>query len=117
MVRAERRTAELNAKGRDITFERILDEIVARDARDAGRASAPLLIAPDAVILDTSTLDADTVFQKAVAIVEAVRGNRGQAGPEIDRPDMERGGIELQRDGRCHGESSGERSGVIRQVR
>ena len=79
-VRAKRRTDELRAKGRDIAYETILDEIMARDARDAGRASAPLAIAPDAVILDTSALDADSAFEKAVAIVEAVRGDREAPG-------------------------------------
>jgi len=75
-VRARRRTDELRAKGRDIDYGRILDEIRARDARDAGRASAPLLAAPDAVVLDTSDLDADQVFAAAVAIIEAARSGR-----------------------------------------
>lgn len=70
-VRARRRTDELAAKGRDLPYERILEEIVARDARDAGRASAPLAIAADAVALDTTGLDADAAFRQAVAIVEA----------------------------------------------
>jgi cytidylate kinase len=70
-VRARRRTDELRAKGRDIGYETILDEIVARDARDSGRATAPLGTASDAVILDTSALDPEAVFQAAVSIVEA----------------------------------------------
>jgi cytidylate kinase len=85
-VRAKRRTDELRAKGRDIAYETILDEIMARDARDAGRASAPLAIAPDAVILDTSALDADSVFEKAVAIIEAVRGARDASGRSAVSP-------------------------------
>lgn len=80
-VRARRRTDELRAKGRDIAYETILDEIVKRDARDAGRASAPLAIAADAVVLDTSSLDADSVFKKAVAIVESVRRGRTVSEP------------------------------------
>ena len=72
-VRARRRTDELRAKGREVDFARILDEIRGRDARDAGRATAPLLAAHDAVILDTSTLDADQVFAAAVAIIETAR--------------------------------------------
>ena len=59
---------------------------MARDARDAGRASAPLAIAPDAVLLDTSALDADAVFEQAVAIVEAVRGDREVPGRTQFRP-------------------------------
>jgi len=72
-VRAERRTRELRAKGRDVARDTILEEILARDARDMGRSSAPLAVAPDAVILDTSALDADAAFARAVAIVAAAR--------------------------------------------
>jgi cytidylate kinase len=68
-VRARRRTDELLAKGRDVTYERILEETRARDARDSGRATAPLKAADDAVVLDTSTLDRDGAFAAAVRIV------------------------------------------------
>ena len=70
-VRARRRTDELAAKGRDVHYETILEEIRARDARDAGRATAPLKAADDAVTLDTSGLDRDQAFDAAVIIVNA----------------------------------------------
>ncbi|WEK51141.1 MAG: (d)CMP kinase [Candidatus Kaistia colombiensis] len=70
-VRARRRTDELNAKGRDVPYERILAEILERDERDSHRSSAPLRQADDAIRLDTTALDADAAFQAAVAIVEA----------------------------------------------
>ena len=73
-VRARRRTDELVAKGRDIRYATILEEIRARDARDAGRAAAPLKAAEDAVVLDTSHLDRDAAFDAAVAIVNAKQG-------------------------------------------
>jgi cytidylate kinase len=57
--------------GRDVPYARILEEIRARDHRDAGRASAPLAVAHDAVVLDTTELDADAAFARAVAIVES----------------------------------------------
>ena len=79
-VRARRRTEELRAKGRDIGYDTILAEIVARDARDAGRVNAPLAIAVDAIVLDTSDLDAEAVFRQAIALVEASRAGRGQHG-------------------------------------
>lgn len=79
-VRARRRTDELQAKGRDIEYDRILAEIAGRDARDAGRASAPLATAIDAVVLDTSALDPEAVFRAAVAIVEARSASRPSAG-------------------------------------
>ena len=78
-VRARRRTDELQAKGRAVEYERILAEIAERDQRDAGRASAPLSIAPDAVVLDTTKLDADAAFAQAVAIV--ADRTRGITGP------------------------------------
>ena len=70
-VRARRRTDELNAKGRDVPYERILAEILERDERDSHRSAAPLRQADDAVRLDTTALDAEAAFQAAVAIVEA----------------------------------------------
>jgi cytidylate kinase len=70
-TRARRRTDELAAKGRDVSYARILEEIRARDDRDAGRASAPLAVARDAIVLDTTELDADAAFARAVAIVES----------------------------------------------
>ena len=79
-VRARRRTDELRAKGRDIAYDTILAEIMARDARDAGRAAAPLSVAADAIVLDTSALDAEAVFRQAVALVEARQGGRRKRG-------------------------------------
>jgi len=79
-VRARRRTDELRAKGRDIARDTILAEIVARDARDAGRANAPLAVAMDAIVIDTSDLDAEAVFIQAIALVEASRAGQGRPG-------------------------------------
>jgi cytidylate kinase len=70
-VRARRRTDELNAKGRDVPYERILAEILERDERDSHRSAAPLRQADDAIRLDTTALDADAAFAAALAIVEA----------------------------------------------
>jgi cytidylate kinase len=75
-VRARRRTDELNAKGRAVPYERILAEIRERDARDSGRAVAPLKAAPDAHLLDTSDKDIEAAFRAAVDIVERVRAGR-----------------------------------------
>jgi cytidylate kinase len=72
-VRARRRTDELAAKRRDVDYGRILAEIRERDARDAGRAAAPLARAADAHLLDTTGLDAEAAFRAALAIVERAR--------------------------------------------
>jgi cytidylate kinase len=75
-TRARRRTDELVAKGRDIEFSRVLNEILERDARDAGRATAPLAKATDAYLLDTTDMDIETAFRAAVDIVEKIRAEK-----------------------------------------
>lgn len=75
-VRARRRTDELNAKGRAVDFARILAEIRGRDARDSGRAAAPLKAADDAYLLDTSDKDIEAAFRAAVDIVDRARAGR-----------------------------------------
>ena len=53
-VRAERRYAELTAKGDKVSFEEILDNVVSRDKADMSRAISPLQQAEDAIVLDNS---------------------------------------------------------------
>jgi cytidylate kinase len=53
-VRAERRYAELTAKGDNVTFEEILENVVSRDKADMSRAISPLRQAEDAIVLDNS---------------------------------------------------------------
>ena len=65
-VRAHRRWLEVGGDP-----AQVLAEVRARDARDMGRAEAPLKPAVDAVILDTSTLDADQALAAAAALVAA----------------------------------------------
>jgi cytidylate kinase len=65
-VRAKRRLAELQANGADVTFEAVLQDIRQRDDRDQNRAVAPLMAAPDAVIIDTSELAADAAIAAAI---------------------------------------------------
>lgn len=67
--RARRRWLELSARGIAADREQVLAEIRDRDAQDANRAVAPLKPAPDAIVLDTTALDADAAFAAALAIV------------------------------------------------
>lgn len=60
-VRAQRRFEELVAKGQNVTAEDTLDEVRRRDAQDEGRVVAPLKPAPDAIIVDSSTMPIDDV--------------------------------------------------------
>ncbi|MFA6280055.1 MAG: (d)CMP kinase [Bdellovibrionales bacterium] len=69
-IRAHRRFLELQGRGENVTEAAVLADMQARDARDASRATAPTKPAADAVLLDTSDLNADQAFEKAVGIVE-----------------------------------------------
>lgn len=73
-VRAERRVLELRGKGDEADYDRTLQEIRARDAQDSGREVAPLRQADDAVLLDSSALDADQVLERLVDIVRRQTG-------------------------------------------
>ena len=71
--RARRRHRELLGRGEETTLAAILADIRARDARDSSRAAAPLKASEDAVVLDTTELDAEAAFAEAVAIVERLK--------------------------------------------
>ncbi|MFF8801678.1 MULTISPECIES: (d)CMP kinase [unclassified Methylobacterium] len=71
--RARRRHLELLGRGEETTLAAILADIRARDARDSSRAAAPLKAAEDAVVLDTTELDADAAFAQAVTIAERLK--------------------------------------------
>ena len=72
-TRARRRWLQLKARGDDIGFDEMLADILRRDERDAGRGSAPMVQAHDAVLLDTTDLDIEAAFDAARRIVEAAR--------------------------------------------
>ena len=60
--RANRRYNQLKEKGFDASLAKILDEIKERDARDLQRSSSPLAIAEDALVIDSSAMSIDEVF-------------------------------------------------------
>lgn len=68
-IRAHRRWLELQNSAHPRAEAAILAEILARDARDRSRATAPLKPAADACLLDTSYLDIDAAFAAALALV------------------------------------------------
>jgi CMP/dCMP kinase len=65
-VRAERRLKELQDKGVETIPSAVLQDMQERDARDSSRSVAPLTPAKDALVLDTSDMDADAVFAAAL---------------------------------------------------
>lgn len=70
-IRSHRRFLELRNQGSTRTEDDVLADIRARDARDAGRAVAPLRQAPDAHLLDTSHLAIEAAVARALEIVRA----------------------------------------------
>ena len=70
-ARAERRYKQLKGKGNDVSFPALLEDIRARDERDARRATAPLVPAPDAEILDTTQLGIDDVTRRVHQLLSA----------------------------------------------
>jgi cytidylate kinase len=76
-ARAERRLAEVLARGGTASLAEITAQLEARDLRDATRKDAPLVAAEDALILDTTLLGRDEAIARAIAMVTLKTG-RGQ---------------------------------------
>jgi cytidylate kinase len=70
-IRAGRRHRELTGLGLTVHLDAVLNDIRARDERDSARSAAPLRMADDAALLDTSDLGIDAAVQRALALVEA----------------------------------------------
>lgn len=68
-VRAGRRHAELVAGGDDVELGDVLQEITRRDAIDSTRAASPLVVAPGAVVIDSSELAIDEVVDQISVLV------------------------------------------------
>lgn len=70
-VRADRRCKEMESRGIPCDRDKMEADILARDARDMGRDTAPLHRADDADLLDTSELTIEAAIQRAIALVDA----------------------------------------------
>lgn len=73
--RARRRADEIAGKGGMADFDRILADILRRDARDMGRADSPLKPAADAHLIDTTAMGIEAAFRAAVELVEKALSN------------------------------------------
>jgi CMP/dCMP kinase len=74
-ARAARRHRELLEQGVASIYSRVLQDMKERDARDRGREIAPLTPAKDALVIDSSTLDAEGVFSLVVAHISRILPN------------------------------------------
>ena len=70
-IRATRRLEELRRLGLDVHYADVLADIRARDERDKGREAAPLVVAAEAVVIDTSALSPEAAIAAAVEAAEA----------------------------------------------
>ena len=70
-ARARRRHAELAARGVDRPLADVQAEMQARDAQDAARATAPMKLAEDAVVLDTTELGIEDAYRMALKLVKS----------------------------------------------
>ena len=70
-IRAERRFAEQRAAHPDLTLDQVRQSMRERDARDEGRALAPLVPAADARIVDTSRLNVEQVLERMLGELRA----------------------------------------------
>ena len=68
--RARRRTRELQESGQSVMFRHVFQDMEARDRRDRDRETAPLKAAGDALVIDTTRLDADAVFAMAARHID-----------------------------------------------
>ena len=70
-ARAQRRYQEFLARGENIAFAEVIADVQARDEADRTRAAAPLMRAADATLIDTTDLDADAAFARALELIQA----------------------------------------------
>lgn len=74
-VRAERRFAELSAKGEEVTMEEVMENLAHRDHIDSTREESPLRQAADAIVLDNSNLTQEEQLQIVLTAVRDLQNN------------------------------------------
>lgn len=74
-TRAQRRLDELAERGQQLTPAQVAAELAERDRRDRSRAEAPLVQAPDAVLIDTTSLSIEQVEEAVLKLIRQRIGN------------------------------------------
>ncbi|MCW8916366.1 MAG: (d)CMP kinase [Magnetovibrio sp.] len=70
-IRAKRRFKELQDRGLDAIYARVLEDMKERDERDSSRSASPLVAASDALLLDTSDMDAEQAYAAALDFINS----------------------------------------------
>jgi cytidylate kinase len=68
-ARAQRRYQEFCARGETVALAEVIADVQARDEADRTRIAAPLMMARDATLIDTTDMDADAAFACALALI------------------------------------------------
>lgn len=68
-VRAIRRKNDLKGKDKDISLDKLIEEIEERDFRDKTRENSPLKLTEDSIYIDTSYMDVDEVVDKIMSYI------------------------------------------------
>ena len=84
--RAQRRFSEEREQDTDVSFELTFADMIERDQRDSTREDSPLKIAEDAVVIDSTGLSIDEVFEKMMKAIEEKSGGKpgGQPAAGLD---------------------------------
>lgn len=69
-IRAKRRYNELIAKGQEVEYDTVLEELIIRDRNDSTRETSPLRQAEDAVVLDTTEMTLPEAIAKTIEIIQ-----------------------------------------------
>lgn len=75
-ARAERRYKEALTRGETLSLNEVLADVLARDEADQTRAIAPLTPAKDAILVDTTNMDAEEAYDHALKIIKAKTSKR-----------------------------------------
>lgn len=75
-ARAKRRHQESLSRGERLSLDDVLADVLARDEADRTRAAAPLTAAEDAVLIDTTNMNADEAYEHALKIIKARTSKR-----------------------------------------
>ena len=70
--RALRRFKEYESRNINTSFEKVYNDLVARDSNDSTREHSPLLLTKDAIMIDTTNLTIDDVIEKITILIHNI---------------------------------------------
>jgi len=77
--RSQRRFAERRARGEQVDFGLVMQDVRRRDHADSTREHAPLVPAPDAILIDTTGMSVDEVLRRVMLVIDHWRAQRARS--------------------------------------